>query len=42
MVGTHRCIALKDVLAYRQERERRTAILDEMTQEAEEMGLYEV
>lgn len=42
MVGTHRRLALGDVLAYREAsaNKRRTA-LDEMTREAEGLGLYD-
>jgi excisionase family DNA binding protein len=42
MVGTHRRLALGDVLAYREATaaKRRTAI-DEMTRDAEELGLYD-
>lgn len=42
MVGTHRRIALKDVLAYREERQRRMALADQMTREAQDMGLYDL
>jgi excisionase family DNA binding protein len=41
-VGTHRRLRVRDVLAFRErELERRRQILDEMTREAEELGLYE-
>ncbi len=41
MVGTHRRLALGDVLAYRgATSQRRRAALDEMTRQAEELGLY--
>lgn len=41
MVGTHRRLALGDVLAYRAaSARRRSAALDEMTRGAEELGLY--
>lgn len=42
MVGTHRRMALKDILAFREERERRMALADEMTREAQDMGLYDL
>lgn len=42
MVGSHRRIPLKDVLVFRDERARRVAIVDEMTREAQEMGLYDL
>ncbi len=39
-VGTHRRVLLADVLEYRhKDDERRRAILDELTREAQEMGL---
>lgn len=39
-VGTHRRVILRDLLAYRETRNaQRRAILDEMTREAEELGL---
>ncbi|HET7486816.1 MAG TPA: helix-turn-helix domain-containing protein [Acidimicrobiales bacterium] len=41
MVGTHRRLALGDVLAYREaSARRRTDALDEMAKEADELGLY--
>jgi len=42
MVGTHRRLALDDVFAYREASatKHRTA-LDQMTREAEELGLYD-
>lgn len=40
MVGTHRRLALADVLAYRAERERRLALADELSRESQAMGLY--
>jgi len=40
MVGTHRRVSLADVLEYRRrDQARRKAILDELTREAQEMGL---
>lgn len=42
MVGSHRRIPLKDVLAFRDERARRVAIADELSQEAQKMGLYDL
>ncbi|MBI3970124.1 MAG: helix-turn-helix domain-containing protein [Chloroflexi bacterium] len=42
LVGTHRRIRLKDVLAYRERRsQERRAALAEMAREAQELGLYE-
>jgi excisionase family DNA binding protein len=42
MVGTHRRLALADVLAYRQETARRRGeALDEMASDAEDLGLYD-
>ncbi len=42
MVGTHRRLSLGDVLAYREaSAPKRRAALDEMTREAEELGLYD-
>lgn len=42
MVGTHRRLALGDVLAYRElASKRRRAALDDMTRQAEELGLYD-
>lgn len=42
MVGTHRRLALSDVLAYRDaSAKRRSEALDEMAREAEELGLYD-
>lgn len=42
MVGTHRRIALRDVLAYREGRQRRMALADEISREAQDMGLYDL
>jgi excisionase family DNA binding protein len=39
MVGTHHRVLLKDVLAYREERERRGKLLDELTQQAQEFDM---
>lgn len=42
MVGTHRRLALSEVLAYRDaSAKRRSEALDEMAREAEELGLYD-
>jgi uncharacterized protein YbjQ (UPF0145 family) len=42
MVGTHRRLALGDVLAHREaSAKRRTEALETMTREAEELGLYD-
>jgi excisionase family DNA binding protein len=42
LVGTHRRLSLGDVLAYREaSATKRRAALDEMTREAEELGLYD-
>lgn len=42
MVGTHRRLALSEVLAYREaSTKRRRRALDEMAREAEELGLYD-
>ena len=42
VVGTHRRLTLGNVLAYREaSASRRKAALDDMTQEAEELGLYD-
>lgn len=42
MVGTHRRLALGDVLAYREaSAAKRRVALDEMTRQAEELGLYD-
>jgi len=39
-VGTHRRIRVKDLLAYRQlDETERKAVLDELTQEAQKLGL---
>ncbi len=41
MVGTHRRLALGEVLAYREaSSRRRTGAVDDMTREADELGLY--
>lgn len=41
MVGTHRRLALRDVVAYREfATNRRRKALEEMTRQAEELGLY--
>ena len=41
MVGTHRRLTLGDILAYRESSSRRRAgALNDMTREAEELGLY--
>lgn len=40
MVGTHRRLALSDVLAYKADQEHRMAMADELSREAQEMGLY--
>ncbi|MFC3860331.1 helix-turn-helix domain-containing protein [Deinococcus antarcticus] len=39
-VGTHRRVLAADVLAYQQEKERQQELLDEITAEAQAMGLY--
>jgi len=39
-VGTHRRIALTDVLTYKADQERRMALADELSREAQDMGLY--
>lgn len=40
-VGTHRRLALSDVVAYRElSKSRRREALDEMTRQAEDLGLY--
>ncbi len=42
LVGTHRRLSLRDVLAYREaSAKRRTKALDGMTREAEELALYD-
>lgn len=42
MVGTHRRLALSEVLAYREaSAKRRHRALDEMAREVEELGLYD-
>lgn len=42
MVGTHRRLSLGDVLAYREASAAKShAALDEMTREAEDLGLYD-
>lgn len=42
MVGTHRRVGLVDVLAYRDRQEARSRrALDELTAQAEELGLYD-
>ncbi|CAM3524598.1 helix-turn-helix domain-containing protein [Deinococcus frigens] len=40
MVGTHRRLALADVLRHQAERERQHALLDEITAEEQAAGLY--
>lgn len=40
LVGTHRRLALTDVLRYQAERERQHALLDEITAEEQAAGLY--
>ena len=40
LVGTHRRVRLADVLAYRQERERRFGVMQELVAETEALGLY--
>jgi len=41
-VGRHRRVRVRDVLAYRERlREARHRVLDELAQEAEELGFYE-
>jgi excisionase family DNA binding protein len=40
--GTHRRLALSDVLAYREERRQRRAALDDMFRVSVEAGLYDV
>lgn len=40
LVGTHRRIRLTDVLAYRQEQERRRGVMQELVAETEALGLY--
>lgn len=40
LVGTHRRVRLGDVLAYRRERERRMAVMQELVAETEALGLY--
>jgi excisionase family DNA binding protein len=42
MVGTHRRVGIRDLLAYRDETSRRReTALNRMTEEAEELGLYD-
>jgi len=40
LVGTHRRVRLADVLAYRQERERRFQVMEELIEETDALGLY--
>lgn len=39
-VGSHRRVSMADLLAYQQEKERQHKLMDEIAQEAQEMGLY--
>lgn len=39
-VGTHRRIALRDLMTYQAEQERRYALLEELTALDQELGLY--
>ena len=39
-VGSHRRISAGDLLAYRKEQQRRTALLDELAREAQDLDLY--
>ena len=39
-VGSHRRISAGDLLAYREEQQRRFALLDELAEEAQELDLY--
>lgn len=42
MVGTHRRILMSDIIEYKRKRKERTQeILQQMREEAEELGLYE-
>src|SRR5215510_8237418 len=42
MVGTHRRILMSDIIEYKRKRKERTReILQQMREEAEELGLYE-
>ncbi|WP_293913927.1 excisionase family DNA-binding protein [Deinococcus sp.] len=40
LVGSHRRLALTDVLAYKADQERRMTIADELSREAQALGLY--